>query len=102
MKIQTYNLITEELEEQATEIKNMVLQFLYDRGIIDKPICEDLALNYAIIIKKPSFFTKLWKKKTEDKLQFIIVKQCSIKNKVDENKKEASLVVCPEQNSESR
>lgn len=98
MKIQTYNFVTEELEEQATVIKNMVLQFLYDRGTIDKTICEDLSLNYAIIIKKPSFFTKLWKKKTEDTLQYILVKQCSIKNKNSKDKKESSPVVFPDQN----
>jgi hypothetical protein len=75
--IQTYNYTDRSLEEQATQIKNILADFIFAKGMISVEDADDLRDNYAIIIRKPSFFRRLVGKyrKTEDKPSLIIVRQ---------------------------
>jgi len=50
-----YTFETESLEEQATLIKNILIQFMALNDMIDKEVYENLLNNYAIIIRKPTF-----------------------------------------------
>ena len=77
----TYNLTNEDLESEATGIKDMVVFYLHKNGHITDEVCEDMRLNYAIIVRKPSFFSKLWKSiinKNDNVIQYILVKQVSM------------------------
>jgi hypothetical protein len=74
-----YNLTTEELETEITKIKNILLEYLYNKKLISHEVYSDMTKNYGFIIKKPSFFSRWWKsKKNINQLQYVLVKQVSI------------------------
>jgi len=60
--VKIYKFGDSEFDSIATDIKNTFIDFLHKEGIIDYETYRDLALNYGIIIKKPSFFSRLWKR----------------------------------------
>lgn len=61
--------------------KGILLQQLKDDGKLTEEELKDYYLNYAFIIKKPSFFAKLWKKLSNgnDEKRVVLVKQLTIK-----------------------
>jgi len=69
-----------EFEQEATNIKNIFVSFLYDNDLIDHETYMDLQLNYGILIKKPSFFSRLWKRKNiyKEIFHYVIVRQHSL------------------------
>jgi len=81
-----------EFEEEMGKVKETILNFLYREGIITSKIYEDMILNYAIIIRKPRFFSKLWCskfKKNKDVMNYILIKQLTLlKPKESENQKD--------------
>ena len=86
-----YNLTTTELEVEANKVKELIIDHLYKNGHITAKVHEDMKLNHAIIIRKPSFFSKWWKtKKVKDVTQYVIVKQITI---VESNEKEPKSVL---------
>lgn len=83
MKVTEYNYNTEELEEVLTRSVGVFIDFLHQENYIDEEQHRDLALNTAIILRKPSFFSSLWSKLgREDKEKsstIVVVRQYSIK-----------------------
>ena len=82
-----------EFEQEATKIKNIFVSFLYDNDLIDNETYMDFQLNYGIIIKKPSFFSRLWKKKNiyKEIFHYIIVRQHSLLNESSDLKDKEDL-----------
>lgn len=92
---QMWYLDQKALEEEATKIKNVVITFLRNEDYIADDVYNDISLNYAFIVKKPSFFSKLWtRKNVAQNLQYILVKQLTLTEN-DEPKKDpkANLIV---------
>jgi hypothetical protein len=86
-----YNLTTRELEEEANKVREIIIDHLYKNGHITAEVYKDMKLNHGIIIRKPSFFSKLWKtKKVKDVTQYMIVKQITM---VESNEKEPKSVL---------
>lgn len=87
--LEKFKLLPSELEEEATKIKNLIIFHLYKQGYIDEKDYNDLSLNYAILVRKPSFFSSLWKcllkSKKEDELKYILVKQISLREPEENN-----------------
>lgn len=82
MKI--YNLDESQLEREATKIKNIVIEFLYKNDYIESEVFNDLHLNYGVVVRKPSFFSHLWKKKKViQNEQYVLIKQVSISESLD-------------------
>lgn len=76
-----YSFTVETLEDQATTIKNIVIEVMFSKGMINQEDYHELLNNYAVIVKKPSFFGNIWNeflKKTGDKVSYILVKQQSL------------------------
>ncbi len=76
-----YNLTNEHLEEEVTGVKDIVIHYLYKNGHITAEVYKDMRLNHAVIIRKPSFFSKWWKSiinKTDNVPQYVLVKQVSL------------------------
>ena len=73
------------IEHLAQQVKHVFIYFLYNNGFINEDVAADLDKNYAILVKEPSFFSKLWK--NEDKKCWIVVKQQSMTDD-DESKEE--------------
>ncbi len=72
---------TEEFEGNITTAKNVFVTYLYDSKYLTFEQAQDLTLNTAILVKKPTFFSGLWKhfnKKDHDNLQFIVIEQKTI------------------------
>lgn len=75
--------------------KHTLIQNLYDRGKIDKESYEDYSSNYALLMRKPSFFSNVWsnlagKRPGEDCIRFILVRQETINEslmKLEKNEK---------------
>jgi len=72
-----YSFTTEALEQQTRVIKNLLLNFMLSKEMIDEKLYNDLENNYAIIIRKPTFFGNIWKRilVRADHVHYIIVKQ---------------------------
>lgn len=74
-----------ELEIAATDILKVVISHLLQEGKIDELTANDYLMNYAILVRKPSFFNKLWdkifKKYGVDPLaeRYVLVRQCTIR-----------------------
>jgi hypothetical protein len=84
----------ESLSNEATKIKNLVATFLYNEGEISEESCNDLCLNYGIIVKEPSFFSKLWKRKNVlQDTQYVIIKQMTIVENNETRDPKANLTV---------
>ena len=73
MKI--YNRTERELEEEATQVKNLTLQFLHREGIISDSELEKYAFRFAVILRKPSFFNLFFKNKDKNELTYYFVKR---------------------------
>ena len=76
-----YSFTTEALEQQTGVIKNLLLNFMIVKKMISRETYIDLEDNYAIIVRKPTFFGSIWKKflMKPDQESYIIVKQQSLK-----------------------
>jgi len=77
--IPVYEFTLEEYEQEINTGKQLILNKLFKDGILSAADYENYSLNYAIIIKRPSFFSQLWKQiYKKDKKQYLIVKQDSL------------------------
>jgi hypothetical protein len=81
--MQVYTWTSEEMESNLQIAKHTLIQNLYDRGKIDKETYTDYTNNYALLMRRPSFFSSFWstlagKKQGEDNMRFILVRQESI------------------------
>jgi hypothetical protein len=90
-----YSLTTEQYEKEINVGRLIILRELYNKEIITEDVYNDYTLNYAIIIKKASFFSSFWKKFYNDsKERYILVKQQTLVEHDDEpNEKKADLKV---------
>jgi len=74
--IDVYSLTEDELEVEVNSAKNLILSILFNDNVITAEQYKHYRVNYAIIIKKPSFFSRLWKKvRNADDKQYVIVRQ---------------------------
>lgn len=93
-----YSFTTEALEEQTMVIKNLLMNFMLSEKMIDEKLHADLQNNYAIIIRKPTFFGRIWKRflTDPDAESYIIVKQQSLQymeKKVIKGEKDKTLKI---------
>jgi hypothetical protein len=90
-----YSLTSEQYEKEVNVGRFIILRELYDKGIIELDVYEDYINNYAIIIKKASFFSSFWEKfYSDNKERYILVKQQTLVEHDDEpNEKKAELKV---------
>ena len=82
-----------ELEAVMQNVKHSIVAHMVNNDIITKEVYEDWSLNYAILLKKPSFFAQAWSKfgwkDHKDALSIIIVKQSTmIKPEPPDDKKQ--------------
>jgi len=81
MILETFSMTNEQMEDFATQVKNMVVGFLHDEGVLDDEKAVNYTNNYAFLYRKPSFFRRLFpkkKKKGEEHKLLILVRQCSL------------------------
>lgn len=94
--MQMYTLDSIQLGAEATKVKNIIIEYLYNNDLITNEVFNDLHLNYGIIIKKPSFFSRLWKGKSmSPKSQYILVRQLNIlerDDKLEDSKPKLSVI----------
>ena len=86
----------EDHERELNIGRRLILAELYNSGCIKRDVLDDYTHNYAIISKKPSFFSQFWKKfykKDED--HYILIKQKSliIPDGDEPNDKKADLTI---------
>jgi hypothetical protein len=74
----------DDMEENLQIGKAVLLSGLFEEKHISKEVYLDYMKNYALIVKKPSFFNKLWEKLTrkgeKEGHRIILVKQFSLKD----------------------
>lgn len=97
-----YTLGTEELEATMNQVMGVTLHFLYKNKYIDESTYLDLNTNYAIILRRPTFFSKAWDmlKGKKETPHIIIVKQQNLEtteddepNKKPKIKKEGQVII---------
>ena len=59
MHIQTYQYTDRALEVQMTDVKNILVTYLFNKDYLNEEQADDLRDNFAIIVRKPSFFWRL-------------------------------------------
>lgn len=65
MNLQYYSVDVTDLTKNANIVKEALLGILERDGLLTKPAAE-IAGNYAIVVSKPGWFGKLWKKLKQD------------------------------------
>jgi hypothetical protein len=85
-----YTLGTEDLEALLNQAIGVKLHFLVEKGYITKDQYNNLTTNYAMILKRPSFFSKAWEilKGKDERPCMIIVKQQNLRADEDKEPKE--------------
>jgi hypothetical protein len=70
-----------DLENNTPQIKTVILQGMYNNGDISEEVYEKYQMNYAVIVKKASFFCKAMEKvlgkEDANKQRFFLVEQKS-------------------------
>ena len=82
-----YQLTTNQLEKEATNAVNVFIVYMNNQNIIDADTANNLLMNTAILIRRPSFFTSLWNKYYSNKDEnphYIVVEQKTLEE--DEKK----------------
>jgi len=83
MMISTWTFTSADLERLANIIRIDMIYHFYRKDIIDEDTLNDYESNYAYIVRRPSFFGKVWtkffdKKNEKDDIRYILVKQASL------------------------
>lgn len=103
MLINTYTYTDKDIESSANQIKNFILARLYERHEITKEVYENLTTNYAILCKKPSFFSKVWTKIFgSDNLIYILVKQDSLTQPDQKDEPKLKIVDLPNKDDKEK
>lgn len=103
MLINTYTYTDGDVESAANQIKDFILTRLYQRKEITKDVYENLTTNYAILCKKPSFFSKIWAKiYGSDNLIYILVKQDSLTNPDQKNGPKLKVIDLPNKDDKNK
>jgi hypothetical protein len=80
--ISMYSFTREDIEDNAQAVKHVLLDILRKNGDITVEAWEEYSRNYAILCRKPTFFSSFWKKfaskEQENSLQYIVVKQVNM------------------------
>lgn len=83
IKIEHFTLTPEDLEEFMNQGRESMLYQLLKDKVITKKQYQDYRLNYAMIYKRPSFFSGVWNKlfpkEEADCRRAMLVKQCNWK-----------------------
>lgn len=98
MHIQTYQFTDRSLENQMTDVKNMLITWLYNKDYLNGEQADDLRDNFAVIVRKPSFFWRLInaaRRKMDKNPLMILVRQESL-HEPQEDKPPVKLVVAGE------
>lgn len=98
MHIQTYQYTDRTLEAQMTDVKNMLVTYLLNKDYLNEEQADDLRDNFAIIVRKPSFFWRLVnaaRRKMDKHPLMILVRQESL-HEPQEDKPPVKLVVAGE------
>jgi len=91
-----YTLSTDEFEEALTTAKNVYIQYLNKKGLLTYEQAEILSLTTAILVRKPTFFSKLWDNFARtDQYLYVVVEQKTIEkdSETEPPKKKADLHV---------
>ena len=80
---------TEEIQRHVTSVKFLILDKLVRDGKITTEDYEHYSKNFAVIIAKPTLFSKIWKKlmKEPETDYFILVEQHSLKENIEKEEK---------------
>lgn len=70
----TYTLSEVDLERDANRAFKLTIAALKEKGFLSEEACEELD-NWALIIKKPSFFSKILKNDDKEELHYTFVKK---------------------------
>lgn len=102
-----YTFTNRNLEGFATDVKNVLVNFLYKEKILNDEQAVDLTNNYAFMYRKPSFFRRIFPKKVKASKEFadlILVKQCTLpeeKEECTENQKTSKESATPDSTSQT-
>ena len=63
MTINTWTMDVEQLESHSNKVKDLILEELLKRDLINEFTADDLSRKLHVIIKKPSLLSKFFKDK---------------------------------------
>lgn len=78
-----YVVENREMETMATRTMKQVVAFLFVEGALTEVQADHYGNNYAIVLRKRSFFSRLFKRNKETRY-YIIVKQCDMPKESDD------------------
>jgi hypothetical protein len=83
-------MMTEDLEEQATDAKNLMLAHLAVSGVITDEKARYYINNFAILIRRPGFFRRMvngvfCRKNEDEPIAMMLVQRASAPKREDKN-----------------
>lgn len=88
----TWTLTQEELESNVNQAAKNFVQDMGRHNIIDPAVAKTINESYAIIIRKPSFFGKIWAKIVgNDNISFITVEQLTLDKEANYGKEQSEV-----------
>lgn len=91
-EMKLFQFTERDLEDQATNVKNLVLHYLAKKDMISKDTEVEMVNNFAIIARPPSFFQRMFRRNKGETLQFILVRQENLEEPDDEEKPPMKLI----------
>lgn len=75
--IKGFTLTPSDIEEMAMDIKATILHAMVKENVIDENTKKNWNENFAIMVREPSFWERLWNKKHEEgnRCEYIMVKK---------------------------
>jgi len=79
-----YTLSRHDLAKEMNNGKNIILQELYEKELIDKDTYDEYVMYYGFMLGQPTFFTKVWERfigKKEGGARYMLVKVVNMPDK---------------------
>ncbi len=74
MSYKVYSLTESDLEEEANRAFKQTIAALKEKGFLSEEDCEELE-GWGLVLKKPSFFSKIFKNDDKEELTYVFVKK---------------------------
>lgn len=74
MSYKVYSLTEKDLEEDANRAFKLTINALKENGFLSEEDYEELK-DWALLIKKPSFFSTIFRKNSKEELNYVFVKK---------------------------
>lgn len=104
--VETYVYTRDDLEALINQARKNVITWLADNNEIDQETYDEWTTHYAILLREPTFFGKIWKKLLKDtdtnRLHMILIRNSSLSPDDSKPEKGVKLEILPCKKNEEK